>query len=632
MRFFLNIMGKRALLSNHLVVPSISPTPVRGLILIHDEIICEVIILDESLAISEIFEKYQDWDPEDLSDFYISPGIIDLNSRVEWESYTGLSKSAVSGGVTFALIENSIYHEVIPNDILYCDIGKVIVPTEYPIRNLKELEEKGYFAVKIYLFPPNHTLPRIPEDFDEDLETIENSSMLLIIDPTLPDERMFYSVSPFHFRDISDRLRTDIKQEMCFSAGFADLIEPEEDFLETPKIAKNCKEIQKSLITEEVKNPELNKIPEKKLNLSTTSLKLPKISLLNLEDMSPGTKDFDDFDRQVDGTQMVIQNLSVAEYHTYHKSGVTQFSSSSNPSPVWSASPLSASSSLSLPISSHVPTIFQRRKMNSSFTIVVDSIKTHPVEEEIYSSHMANYPHTWETSGLEKLLKVLKTSQCKAHICNISSAVAFNKIRKLKEIHTNFTCELPASHLYFHSNLIKNNDTRFKNTPPFRNQTNADLLWELLKMETINTITSQHACIDPQYKMLGKSFTKAVNGVNCLGFTLQAVWSKMVKHLENEKFLVKLAKWLSENPSEILGVQRTRGSIEKGKLADLIVWDPYEKFVAGAENSKFPEMSPYVGEELWGKIKMVFLRGNTVYNQGAFTLGGRCEKRKYYLL
>lgn len=42
-----------------------------------------------------------------------------------------------------------------------------------------------------------------------------------------------------------------------------------------------------------------------------------------------------------------------------------------------------------------------------------------------------------------------------------------------------------------------------------------------------------------------------------------------------DKSIVKISKHLSENPSKVLGIDNVKGSIEVGKDADFIIWDPY---------------------------------------------------------
>ena len=80
-------------------------------------------------------------------------------------------------------------------------------------------------------------------------------------------------------------------------------------------------------------------------------------------------------------------------------------------------------------------------------------------------------------------------------------------------------------------------------------------------------------------------------------------------------------------PAEILNISRSRGSIAKGKFADLIIWKPFEKVVIDQEFSTFPQTSPFLGMELFGKIYRVCLRGKIAFNEGKFKPRGRLVMR-----
>ena len=110
----------------------------------------------------------------------------------------------------------------------------------------------------------------------------------------------------------------------------------------------------------------------------------------------------------------------------------------------------------------------------------------------------------------------------KVHFVNISSAATINRVRQIKQKYKEITCEIPAVHLYFNSLNVEIGDTRFKNTPPIRNPGNFNLLWDLLKMKGIDSISSQHAFIDSSHKLVG-NFHQALNGISSIGCALQCV-------------------------------------------------------------------------------------------------------------
>ena len=671
-------MNRRSIISRHIVLtthPGVVAA-VCGIILMEDEIISDVVILDNSFQVSQILAFYSEWNPEDLSDYYISPGLIDLNSRVEWDSFTEFSKAAISGGVTFALSEQSYYGNNAPTGDLYCDIGRTATIQLPTTTDFESLQEQGFFAVKAYLFPPHNGIKPMANRVAEIIDGMQGKEMLLIIDPTIPDERMLHSVSPFRLRELEDRLKNEIKVDYCFGAAFPDDVENPDDMdIDVPTndgdLHLNIKvkddygnafkegeeeeeeeeeEMEKSDLVTSL--PKVNPLSPCGSRLKRRIQSLPTQSTIPSDNASPSVlsslKDpldedlifraqiqslkgkpkpkvnhfFDDLDRKIQNTNMLIQAISVAEYDTYKTSGVTQFSS-----PRVGSSPFSTSlsnSSDSCASLSPPSSIFQRRgSISCNLTLSIKpSTSTTP---ESSACHIASYSHTWELAGIDRILEY--PGDLRLHISNISAASSFNKLRKLKSLHPRLTWEVPASHLVFSTSSIDDKDTRFKNSPPFRSQTNTDLLWELLKCRGIDTISSNHVCIHPDFKRKDGNFQRAVNGMPLVGYSLAAVWSKIYNGLgrnyEKEMMIVHMARWLSTSPAEILGVGEYRGSIDKGKFADLIVWRPQEKFVVTEGALPFQGLSPFIGKELYGKIYRVVIRGATAFNQGMFEPVGR---------
>ena len=78
-----------------------------------------------------------------------------------------------------------------------------------------------------------------------------------------------------------------------------------------------------------------------------------------------------------------------------------------------------------------------------------------------------------------------------------------------------------------------------------------------------------------------------------------------------------LSKRLSQRPAEIFGLGKSKGRIEKGYDADLVVWNPDTKFtVRGNELYHRHHVTPYEGRELYGTVSQTFVRGNLVYDSG----------------
>ena len=75
-----------------------------------------------------------------------------------------------------------------------------------------------------------------------------------------------------------------------------------------------------------------------------------------------------------------------------------------------------------------------------------------------------------------------------------------------------------------------------------------------------------------------------------------------------------LVKVTSYNPAKLLNIDKERGSIEEGKIADITIFDPNEKYIYTKDMivSK-SKNSPFIGKELKGKVKYTIVSGKVVW-------------------
>lgn len=635
-------MSRQGLVSKHIVVTGLNISknnryPQPGIILILDETIHEVILVKEETAISELYKIYKEWSPLNYEDYYISPGLIDTSSRTEWETLSDLTKQAISGGVTLVAVEQGYYKQLnSENEHLYCDVFPLEVVHEGT--NFELLPPKTC-GLKMYLFPPAPQIKSISY-LEYTLSKAQKKNLPLIIDPTLPDPRMLYMASPLRLEEVENRETAGKGSFSSFASAFP------QDSTKSPVDSQESSEEESPLI----KNSILPNISDLEISASTSeALKpfqyrnsqydLPDVSKLVLseqksyeESMSPNKNSgsvniYDDLDLRIRNSQHNHEDLVKAEALTYANSGSTNYEPPKKTQsftnfeikidlPPMPTSPIDPMSPAPFPGSSSFISRISNRPQ--PFALKPLLIKSEPKVDVVcdYAHHLANYPVDWETTGVKKVLDCLnETGQM--HFTGLSSASAINLIRKGKKKYKKITCEVSGINLCFTSACVSPGDTKFKNNPPVRNSANSNLLWDLLKMKGIDNISSCHAYISPPHK-LTVNFQTALNGISSLGCTLQSVWFILNKPVSSndqlEHYIVRLAKWMSLHPAQILGVSDYRGSISKGKIADLVVWNPREKSRLSVDYSYYAT-SPYVGQELLGKIKRVYLRGRVAYEE-----------------
>jgi allantoinase len=75
---------------------------------------------------------------------------------------------------------------------------------------------------------------------------------------------------------------------------------------------------------------------------------------------------------------------------------------------------------------------------------------------------------------------------------------------------------------------------------------------------------------------------------------------------------------MSAAPARLAGLD-SKGAIEPGRDADLVVFDPDEEFVVDAARlyHRHP-VTPYHGERLRGVVHRTYLRGEKIFDRGRF--------------
>ncbi|CAG9327323.1 unnamed protein product [Blepharisma stoltei] len=627
-------MARLALISRHIVSYRAS-VPLYGVILIEDEEIDDIVIVDENIPVQALLSKFRDWNPLNYENQYISPGIIDIGVRAEWEGKTNITQMAASGGVTFLLQEKSICNEENePSTFkLYCDVGQIIRIDSTNFNDITALRHSGAFAFKGYLYPPSWMVPALPDDLPAVFSNISEIGVPLIIDSSLPQTRMLFMASPCRHLNLKDRLVTEIKNENeFFAAAFPDSTNPvlsdeEDEEIMVPqqknkRTRSNCIKCSVRFSGQFPNEVRMSRPVEalKKL-IENPMLERSRTGYITKNRRRSSYHDiYEDLDYRVKINEANIAALIKAEQKSYENAGKTVFSKSINRQRSSSFNEFKYRE----PEETQPMTARQKRlkgkrpiPLSTNNEEFIDSQK-----DRQYLNHLVNIPDKWEAKGVEKVLEILQAETCKVHFSNLSSASAINKIRQQKKHIENVTCETAPHYLCFNDQDIRDGDTRFKDYPPIRSKENSQLLWDLLKMKAIDVISSHHATIPIDYKNIDNgSFKKALNGVNGLGFAMQAIWTGLCTPSstvsQREHYIVRLSKWFSLHPAKLLGINHRRGSIDRGKFADLIIWDPYEH-VHGNSNSAYKESCIYQGKKLLGKISKVYLRGKVVYNEGNF--------------
>ena len=191
-------------------------------------------------------------------------------------------------------------------------------------------------------------------------------------------------------------------------------------------------------------------------------------------------------------------------------------------------------------------------------------------------------------------------------IQHISSGNSVALVRLAKKLGADIHAEATPHHFTLTEEAVLTYGTLAKMNPPLRTEKDREALIEGLKSGAIDIIATDHAPHSEEEK--NKPLTEAPSGITGLETSLGLGITNLVKtgHLT----LMELLEKMTWNPAALYHLPS--GSIEKGAPADLVIFDPDEKWTADTFLSKSSN-TPFKGAELYGKIHYTICRGEVVY-------------------
>jgi allantoinase len=235
-----------------------------------------------------------------------------------------------------------------------------------------------------------------------------------------------------------------------------------------------------------------------------------------------------------------------------------------------------------------------------------------------YGAWLASRPRGAENEAIALLLRLSREFDVRIHVVHLSSSDAIPVLQHARKEGAKVSVETCPHYLTFAAEEIADGATEFKCAPPIRERENREKLWEGLASGTIDFIATDHSPCLPAMKLPEEGdFLRAWGGIASMQLSLPAVWTEASSR---GYAVTQLARWLCAGPAQLAGLERKKGSIASGCDADIMIWNPDEKFrVDPTQLLHRHKITPYAGRELKGTIVTTFLRGRKIYERGEFS-------------
>lgn len=252
---------------------------------------------------------------------------------------------------------------------------------------------------------------------------------------------------------------------------------------------------------------------------------------------------------------------------------------------------------LNLPVSLH--------EENPSF------ISQNGINHGIASDHygIEGSPSIAEESMVARdCLLALKTG---AHtvIQHISSGTSVALVRNAKAMGANIHAEATPHHFTLTDEAVIKHGALAKMNPPLRTEKDRLEIIEGLKDGTIDLIATDHAPHTSEEKS-AEPMWAAPSGITGLETALSLSIKSLVEpgHLTMMEMLEKM----TSNPAALYKLPG--GSLEAGKPADIVIFDPEEEWTVEEFASKSTN-TPFIGETLPGTVRYTICNGKVIYKR-----------------
>jgi dihydropyrimidinase len=235
--------------------------------------------------------------------------------------------------------------------------------------------------------------------------------------------------------------------------------------------------------------------------------------------------------------------------------------------------------------------------------------------------HADSRPPYVEADGTRRAIELARTANAPLYVVHVSSQAALEEIRRARSVGDPVFAETCPHFLVLDASVYRLPDeecARFVISPPLRSPADRDALWAGLADGLLDIVSTDHVpdrfAVDKQ--AWPESFDRISNGAPGIETLLTLVYSAGV--VRGRITLERMVDLLSTTPARLFGLN-SKGAIEVGRDADLVLFDPTERrtiSAAGLHHSS--DYTPYEGIDTNGVVRSVLVRGEFVVRAGRF--------------
>jgi dihydropyrimidinase len=237
-------------------------------------------------------------------------------------------------------------------------------------------------------------------------------------------------------------------------------------------------------------------------------------------------------------------------------------------------------------------------------------------------SSMESLPQTrpplCEGSAINQVTYLAEQTGVHLHIVHITSALGMAGLKRAQRRGLPVSGETCPQYLLLDQTVFSGEEAfLYSLMPPLRTTGDQEALWSALREGSLALIATDHCAFTRNQKSWSGSFLNLPYGLPGVETLLPLIYSEGIA--ERRLPLQILPRLLAEGPARIFGLYPRKGTLLVGGDADLVIFDPNQKWTISPRELWMPtDFSPYQDRPVKGKVTTTVSRGEVIYSEGEF--------------
>ena len=231
--------------------------------------------------------------------------------------------------------------------------------------------------------------------------------------------------------------------------------------------------------------------------------------------------------------------------------------------------------------------------------------------EKSLAAYVDSRPVFTEIEPIQKIILFARETGCRVHIVHVACEEGIDLINEAANDGVDITCETCTHYLYFYKEELDDIGPVVKCSPPIREKSRLEGMWERVFDGKVMFVTSDHSPCTPDLKDTDDAF-KAWGGISGIQNNVDVLFDEAVQ--KRGMSLVQFSDIIASNVAARFDLEG-KGRIEVGYDADFVLIKGDSPYTLEKEALEYRnQISPYIGREIGAQVASTILRGEEIYS------------------